>query len=178
MLFRSSYVLIGSYKITDDISTYIKYTTGYNGGGFNARASTLSSFTTPFAEEKVKSWELGFKSEWMENRLRLNAAVFTNDYTDIQIAQFEAGTGGASSRIVNAGSGTYQGFELELVAAPIDGLTIEGSYGYLDAQYDEYLARNPATNQLEDISGVTTVTQAPKNSANLGVQYEIGRAHV
>ena len=64
---------------------------------FNARASTLGSFTTPFAEEDVKSWELGLKSEWMDNRLRLNAAVFTNDYTDIQIAQFEAGSGGASS---------------------------------------------------------------------------------
>jgi len=44
-------------------------------------------------------------AEWLDNRVRFNAAVFTNDYTDIQIAQFEAGSGGASSRIVNAGQG-------------------------------------------------------------------------
>jgi iron complex outermembrane receptor protein len=169
---NTSYVVVGNYKITDDVSTYLKYSTGYNGGGFNARASTLGSFTTPFAEEEVESWELGMKSEWWENRLRVNAAVFTNDYTDIQIAQFEAGSGGASSRIVNAGAGTYQGLELEVVLVPVDGLTIEASYGYLDAEYDEFLARNPATNQLEDISGITTVTQAPENSANVGVQYD------
>ena len=169
---NTSYVVVANYKITDDVSTYLKYSTGYNGGGFNARASTLSSFTTPFAEEEIESWELGLKSEWWDNRLRVNGAIFTNDYTDIQIAQFEAGAGGASSKIVNAGAGTYEGFELEIVAAPIDGLTIEASYGYLDAQYDEFLARNPATDQLEDISGVTTVTQAPKNSGNVGVQYD------
>ena len=59
VLCEASYVVIGNYKITDDVSTYLKYSTGYNGGGFNARASTLTSFTTPFAEEEVESWELG-----------------------------------------------------------------------------------------------------------------------
>ncbi|MFN9945080.1 MAG: TonB-dependent receptor, partial [bacterium] len=88
------------------------------------------------------------------------------------MAQFEAGTGGASSRIVNAGAGTYEGLELELVLVPVDGLTIDAAYGYLDAQFDEYLARNPATNNLEDISDRTTVAQAPENSWNLGVQYD------
>ena len=167
-----SYMLNGNYKFTDDLSVYLTYSTGYNGGGFNARASTIASFTTPFEEEEVEVWELGMKSEWWDNRVRFNAAVFTNDYTDVQIAQFEAGSGGASSRIVNAGQATYQGLELELVVVPVDGLTIDGSYGYLDAEFDEYLALNPATNKLEDISDVTTVAQAPENSWNLGVQYD------
>ena len=167
-----SYLAIGNYAITDDISVYLTYATGYNGGGFNARASNIPSFQTPFAEEEVETWELGIKSELLDNRLRLNVAVFTNDYTDIQIAQFEAGTGGASSRIVNAGAGTYQGIEFDIVMVPVDGLTIDLTYGYLDAEFDEYMALNPATNMLEDISNVTTVQQAPENSAALGVQYD------
>ena len=82
------------------------------------------------------------------------------------------GTGGASSRIVNAGQGTYEGFEFDLVVVPVDGLSIDATYGYLDAEFDEYLARNPATNQLVDISDNTTVAQAPENTASLGVQYD------
>ena len=167
-----SYKANVNYAITDDMSVYLTYATGYNGGGFNARASNLASFTTPFEEEEVETWELGLKSEWLDNRVRFNAAVFTNDYTDIQIAQFEAGSGGASSRIVNAGQGTYQGVEFDIVVVPVEGLTIDATYGYLDAEFDEYEARNPVTNQLEDISGVTTPAQTPENSASLGVQYD------
>ncbi|MBK7521743.1 MAG: TonB-dependent receptor [Gammaproteobacteria bacterium] len=167
-----SYLVNGNYAITDDINVYLSYATGYNSGGFNARASNLPSFQTPYDKEEVETWELGLKSELLDNRLRLNVALFTNDYTDIQINQFEAGTGGASSRIVNAGAGTYRGIEFDIAMVPLEGLTIDLTYGYLDAEFDEYLALNPATNMLEDISNVTTVNQAPENSASLGVQYD------
>ena len=60
----------------------------------------------------------------------------------------------------------------DVAMVPVDGLTIDLTYGYLDAQFDEYMALNPATNMLEDISNVTTVQQAPENSAALGVQYD------
>ncbi len=167
-----SYMANTRYALSDDVSVYLTFATGYNGGGFNARASTAESFQTPYAEEEVETWELGLKSDLMDNRVRLNAAVFINDYTDIQISQFEAGAGGASSNIVNAGEGTFKGIEFDVTVVPVDGLTIEATYGYLEAEFDEYLDRNPATNLLEDISGRTTVAQAPENTASLGVQYD------
>ncbi len=167
-----SYLVNGNYAITEDVAVYLSYTTGYNAGGFNARATNVASFRTPYAEEEVETWELGVKSEFFDNRLRFNAAIFDNDYTDIQINQFEAGTGGASSRIVNAGAGTYRGVEFDIVAVPFEGLTLDLSYGYLDAEFDEYLARNPVTNQLDDISDRTTVGQAPESTASLGLQYD------
>lgn len=167
-----SYLLNGSYSITDDVSMYLTYATGYNSGGFNARATNLPSFRTPFDEEKVKTVELGLKSALLDNRLRLNVAVFNTDYTDIQISQFEAGSGGASSRMVNAGSATYRGIEFDITMVPVDGLTIDLTYGYLDTKFDEYMARNPQSNLLEDISHVTTVPLAPENTASLGVQYD------
>lgn len=167
-----SYFLNGRYAITDSIGAYLSYATGYNGGGFNARATSAASFQAPFDREKVKTWELGLKSELFDKRLRLNIAIFTNDYKDIQIAQFEAGTGGASTRIVNAGSGTYRGIEFDVTAVPVDGFTVDFSYGYLNAKYDEYMAINPETDTLQDISARTTVANAPKNTAALGMQYD------
>src|SRR5690606_26128025 len=139
-------VLNLSYQITANANVYAKYTTGYNGGGFNARSSSVTSFTSPFDKEEVETIELGLKSEWFERRLRFNVAVFRNDYTDIQISAFEAGSGGASSLVVNAGEGVYQGIEFDITAVLIEGLTIDFTYGYLDAEFKEYLQRDPVTN--------------------------------
>jgi len=161
-----------TYRFTDDISVYGKFTQGFNGGGYNARAGSPDGFVQPTDEETVNSYELGLKSELLDRRVRLNVALFINDYTDIQITQFEAGTGGASSVIVNAGEGTYQGIEIDLVAIPVEGLTLDLNYGYLDAEFDSYDGVNPVTNQIEDLSDITTVPYAPENTAALGVQYD------
>ncbi|MBN7796829.1 TonB-dependent receptor [Parahaliea mediterranea] len=167
-----SYLFTVNYAVTDSANVYATYSTGYNSGAFNSRASTISAWENPVDEEELFSWELGLKSDWLDSRLRFNAALFYNDYQDIQVTQFEAGSGGASSRVVNAGEATFQGLELELTALLTRGLLLELTYGYLDAEFDEYLARNPATDMEEDIADVTTVTRAPENSGNLGLQYE------
>ena len=167
-----SYLLTLNYVLSDYANVYGTYSTGFNSGGFNSRAASTASWQAPYEEEEVKSFELGLKSDWMDGRLRLNAALFYNDYSDIQVTQFEAGTGGASSRIVNAGQATYQGLELEITALITDGLLMELSYGYLDAEYDEYIALNPVTDQEEDISDVTTPARAPEHSGALGLQYD------
>ena len=99
-------------------------------------------------------------------------ALFRNEYTDAQVAVFKAGEGGASSAIVNAGAETIQGIEFDVVAVPVDGLTIDFTYGYLDAKFDEYMSYNASTGRLENIARNTTVPQAPKNSASIGVQYD------
>jgi iron complex outermembrane recepter protein len=167
-----TYMANGTYQFTEDVGVYLKYSTGYNSGGFNGRSSSVAAFQTPYSEEEVETWELGLKSQWFENRLRANAALFTNDFTDIQLQQFEAGAGGGSSRTVNAGKSTFRGFELDLVAIPVEGLTIDLTYGYLDADFDEYMQRNPGTNLLEDLSNQATVPYAPENTASMGVQYD------
>lgn len=166
-----SYLLRANYAVRDGVYVYGSVSTGYNSGGFNARAGSVSAWESVVDEETVTSWELGMKSEWLDNRLRANVAIFYNDYEDIQLAVFEAGTGGASSRLVNAGAATYQGIELDLTALLAEGLTLDFTYGFLDAEFDEYLALNPATNQEEDISDISTVTRAPDHTASLNLNY-------
>ncbi|MEP5763226.1 MAG: TonB-dependent receptor [Halieaceae bacterium] len=169
---NTSYLATLSYAVNDDMNVYATYSTGYNAGGFNARAATEPSWENPVDEETIDAWEIGMKAEWWNNRLRTNIAAFYNKFDDIQIAQFEAGSGGASSRLVNAGKATYQGIELDMVAVLADGLVMDLTYGYLDADFDEYLARDPATDQEVDISNVTTVARTPENTANIGLQYD------
>lgn len=167
-----SYLFTLNYAVTDSANLYATYSTGYNSGAFNSRASTVSAWEDAVDEEELFSYEVGLKSDWLDSRLRFNAALFYNDYQDIQVTQFEAGSGGASSRVVNAGEATFQGLELELTALLTQGLLMEVTYGYLDAEFDEYLARNPATDMEEDIADVTTVTRAPENSGTVSLQYD------
>ncbi len=167
-----SYLVNLNWSVNEDMNLYATYSTGYNAGGFNARASTVSSWEDQVDEEEVDSYELGMKADWLDKRLRTNVAVFYNEFDDIQIAQFEAGSGGASSQLVNAGEATYWGVELDLVAILAEGLVMDLTYGYLDADYDEYLARDPATDLEIDISNVTTVGRAPEHSGNIGLQYD------
>ncbi len=167
-----SYLLTLQYSVSDDLNIYFTNSTGYNSGGFNARAGSLSAWESTIQEETIDSFEFGIKSDWWNQRLRANIAIFYNEYDDIQIAQFEAGSGGASSRIVNAGAATYQGIELDLVVLLTEGLMLDLTYGYLDAEFDEYLARDPVTDQEVDISNITTVPRAPEHTANLGLQYD------
>ena len=168
-----SYLLNVNWAVNDDMNVYGTWSTGYNAGGFNARAASLSGWNEQVDEEEISAFELGLKAEWLDGRLRTNVAAFYNDYTDIQIAQFEAGSGGASSRLVNAGEATYSGFELDLVAVPMQGLVVDATYGYLDAEFEEYLVLNTDTNMQVDISGNTTVPRTPENTFSLGVQYDI-----
>lgn len=165
------------YDLAPDKMVYAKYTTSFNSGMFNARASIPDVFLTPVDPEDVAAIEVGLKSEWLDNRLRLNIAAFQNTYEDIQVAQFEAGTGGAVQRILNAGEGTYRGIEVDMTFMPVESLRIDLTYGYLDAQYDEYNQRNPATDMIEDISDRVSVPFAPKNTASLTTRYDFPRAH-
>lgn len=128
-----------SYQWAKDIATYFTASTGYRSGGFNPRATNEAAFQTPFDEEEITSLELGWKTEWFDNRLRFNGAIFYLDYTDRQVAQFEAGSGGASTTIVNAGEQAVDGFEIDLVAVPVEGVTAMLSYGYNHAVFKEFV---------------------------------------
>lgn len=128
-----------SYQWTPDINTYFTASSAFRSGGYNARATTVSSFTRPADEEEIVAFELGLKSELWDRRVRLNTALFHMDYTDRQVAQFEAGSGGASTRVVNAGESTATGIEVDLTLMPVEGLMLQANYGYLKIDFDTFV---------------------------------------
>jgi len=167
-----------SWKVRDGINTYFKVATAYRAGGFNARATTVASFLSPVDAETVLAYELGLKSEFWERRARLNVALFDMDYKDRQVKQFEAGTGGASQRFVNAGESSARGVELDFTVLPVEGLELRLSYGYLDVKYDEYITAisNPVTGLgtgvTADVSGTaSTLVHAPKHTGAASAEY-------
>ena len=159
--------LIIAYDITSDVNAYAKAVKGYKTGGFNVRATSIERFNDGFSEENLTSYELGIKSQWWDNRVRLNAAVFQADYKDIQV-NVQTGSSPRETDVFNAGKARINGFEMDANARLTEGLTVGVNYAYLDASYRKI--NDPRTGQ--NIANRFYFVEAPHNSYSANVQYE------
>ncbi|TFW31482.1 TonB-dependent receptor domain-containing protein [Duganella callida] len=126
-----------SWQARSNLMTYASATRGFTAGGFNGDASTAAIFSRPFDPEKVSSYEAGVKSQWLNNRLRLNLAVYKMTYTDKQELVNNALT--SVLTIVNAGKATVKGGELELAYKPANWLDLSAGYSRLNGVYDSFV---------------------------------------
>jgi iron complex outermembrane receptor protein len=116
---------------SDRVMAYASWSKGYKTGGWTTRYTTPQLTAADYQPEKATTWEVGVKSTLLDRHLQLNAAAFTTKYTGIQL-NYQVGT---SPTIDNVGDARIKGFEVEMVAVPVDALTINASVGYLDAYY-------------------------------------------
>ena len=114
-----------------DVMLYGTWSRGYKTGGWTTRLSNPLPAAPTFGPEKAESFEIGIKSELLDRHLRINAAGFTTKYDGIQLNQQI----GVSPTVANLGIARISGFEVEVVAAPGGGFTLDGSIGYIDAHY-------------------------------------------
>ena len=169
---RFTWDVMGRYEFTPDVSVYARVASGYRSGGFNASDPALPGTTTvpSFAEETVMSYELGLKSELFDNRLRLNIAGYYNTYDDLAIVvPTLTGTGTFQSRVTNAGKVEYMGIEADFVASLSDNFSLDGSVGYVDVQFEEFLAGQPVNpaDPIGNIADFSVPTYTSPFTANL-----------
>lgn len=159
------------YQWTPGFMTYLQYSTGFRGGGTNIRPFSLDQLVN-FGTERVNATEVGVKTNLAENRLRINGAVFFNEYDDII---FTNQTGTAQSPNLNLtptniGNADIVGAEVE-IAALFGGLQVDLAASYLDFEFQS-VGNSAAIN----IGGVTVNNKSPhtpESKLNLGVQYAI-----
>lgn len=128
-----------SYQFRPGIYGYGSISEGFDAGGFNNRASSLAT-ALPYNQEKVTTYELGFRTDSFHDRLRLNPTIFYNDYSGLQetAAVISPITNAFVSVRANAGKAHTEGFELESNLEPVKGLTFTGSAAYLDTLFDSF----------------------------------------
>lgn len=163
-----SYELIGEYALQDDANIYLKYSEAYKSGGYNTREPVEEIFQLGFGQEKVSSWELGIKSEWLDRRLRLNGDVFYSSYTDIQL-QFKLPGALTDARVVNAGEAEMKGLELDMDFLATPDVLLRISYAWLDADITEAL--DPLTGA--DVTDDFTFSSAPEHSLTAMLDWTI-----
>ena len=166
------------YHVTSDLMAYARYAKGYKSGGWNADFVSSAPGQAPpaipslrFEAENAETFELGFKSSWFDRRLTLNGSVFQTNFNNLQVAQFfgiNIDSGNPLAVTANAGKARIKGFELEASAVPVDGLTISGGVGFLDATYLDFdnVDGRGASADGRPMQGV------PKWTGNASIQYE------
>lgn len=122
---------------TENALIYAKLTRGFKSGGVFGGFPTEPDTVNAADEETVWAYELGFKSEWLDNSLRLNGALYYYDYADVQgYAQVLSSlTNTPLLKYTNVGDAEHTGAELEMLWLPnIEGLSLSGSISWLDAE--------------------------------------------
>lgn len=129
-----------SYYLTPETSVYGTISKGFKAGGVQIGSSLEENAYDP---ETLWSYEAGVKSEFLEGRARLNAAVFYSDWTDMQASFVVAAVDDDgniifNSGIQNAAEARNYGAEAEITALLTENLIVSFGAGYLDAQFEKF----------------------------------------
>lgn len=168
-----------TWEPSDALTLYTSYGRGFKSGGFDMRGDAVLTPNTVngYDPEFVDTYEVGFHSNWFDGRLNLSGAVFTSEYTDMQITRQETTlSGGIASFVDNAASATINGAELEGSWSFTEALSANFAVGYIDAAFDEYnsVALNPApppTTIPVDLSDLADFQNTPEMTAALSFTY-------
>ena len=151
-----------SYNINDDSMAYLSYAEGFKSGGFFGRLADYRIDTT-YDPEYVDTYELGYRSTWLDGRAIANATMFYSDYDD---KQEEVIFEGGNTTVQNASSVEMFGVELEGQLQITSAWSVQTAIGYLDSEYDEFEYGG------EDVSDLN-LRNAPDWTFSAGTSYFI-----
>ncbi|MEZ5564994.1 MAG: TonB-dependent receptor [Gammaproteobacteria bacterium] len=134
-----------SWSVSDTINTYLSYAIAEKPGGFSTLgigSSGLNRELLEFEPEKLNVYEIGAKTEWLDQSLIVNTAFFFQDYTDKQtlVSVLNAAGDRIVNKLENIDGAEVYGAEIDVSWAPATPFLggnwrLNGSYTYLDAQY-------------------------------------------
>ena len=135
-----------NYQLTDNFMLYGSVSTGFKSGGFNGSFLNtqvppdpvqVALQLLPIKPESVTAFEIGEKASFNDGRLIFDASLFYNDYRDEQVfVLVPLGPLVAVNDLVNAKKAHMQGADIEIIAKPLDSLTLTANVGLLDAKID------------------------------------------
>ena len=167
-----------NYHFTGDILAYASVATGFKSGGFNgsflsADPAEIAKQLQPIKPEHVTAYELGFKSSLLDGDMIFNAALFYNNYKDMQVFSLinSPTPGNPPVNILdNAPKAHTQGAEFHIIYQPVTNFTATVNVGYLETRLDEYsVALAPGA---PDYSG-NVLPVAPRWSNSTILDYKV-----
>jgi len=170
------YRAVIAYKINPDVMTYAQFATGHKGGGISPRPYNTAQIR-PFGAETLRSYELGFKADLLDRRVRLNGAAFYMEYLGYQGTpdycidengdRVDDMLRGLCGQILNLADAKVKGFELEAFIEPVDGFNIDASLSLTDFTFGK---------PVYDTTSVVEGASRPGIGEwkwSIGAQYEI-----
>lgn len=166
-------------QINNDMMVYGSYSRGFKSGVYNLFGGPLPAVDP----EILDAYEVGFKSELLDGRVRLNGAAYYYEYDNLQLSYQIEG----AAVLINAANAEIQGVDLELQAALSDSFELNANLGWNDSEFIDFPLAEittrrgtgdcPADNPTPNCSKVgnakgNTLPRAPELTASIGVSYE------
>jgi outer membrane receptor protein involved in Fe transport len=131
------------YRLDDATLFYGNVSRGFKAGSFPSLTASTFAQLIPVTQEELTAYELGAKTQFLDRRVQLNAAVFYYDYKDKQIEGKERDPLFAILDILtNVPKSRVLGAEADLTVLPTTGLSVTASATYLDSRIQEYTGVN------------------------------------
>ena len=160
------------WNVDDNTLMYFSATSGYRSGGYNL---VFFSETAAYDPEELLAWEIGYKSQFMDDTVQLNASAYFYDYETIHTVVTEVSAiGGTTNSVQEAPGAEIMGVEAELLWLATDQLTLGGNFSYTPSEYTEDLFAKdtagfdspdslyPGQNQKKNIKG-NQILQVPES---------------
>ncbi len=180
-----------SYQLTRDVLFYFTASQGYRVGNSNGVAPCPDPLPVnqivcalpnelTYQPDKTNNYEIGAKTQWFRRRLTFNAALYTIDWSDPQVAS--ATQNGLQPITVNGAGARTRGFELLLAARPTERLSLRATYAYTEPELtDETLNLVPfitapgfqSTLQYQNGEPGDRLPGSPHNSGSGYIEYAL-----
>ena len=173
-----------SWKVTDDVLLYYTWSQGFRPGGFNRGSTQFTTatytFKTPpsFTPDTLVNNEIGFKTQWADHRFEFNGAVYQEDWKNIQVELFLPADFGNLSFVANGPNYRVRGVEMEAIARPVRGLSVNASAAWnssdqVNVAYLNDVNGNPITSVRAFGDPGVPLALSPALQANLRIRYEM-----
>ncbi len=135
-----------NYYVTDDISVFASYKEGFKSGGVDNSALPTAALNPAvnggdfgfliYESEESDGFEVGMKGHFLDSALRVNATVFTYEYSDLQVQLFDSTT--IQFQTFNASALETEGVEFDFTwLTEIEGLSVRGAWAFTQTEYSE-----------------------------------------
>jgi outer membrane receptor protein involved in Fe transport len=135
------------WDVNDEILIYVSATSGYRSGGYNL---VFFSNTADYDPEELIAYEIGYKTQFLDNTLQVNGSFYLYDYDNIHTVATEVTSlGGTSTSVLEADGAKVLGIESEVLWLATDNLTVGGNVSFTPSEYTaDLLILDPARSEI------------------------------
>ncbi len=182
---QASWEVSANFAVSDESSLYARFANGFRAQTIQGRDVAFLESPTTAKPETINSFEVGYKADLFDNRLRLNLGVFSYEVDDMQLSIIGGATN--TNQVVNSDKGEAVGFELDAQWLVTDNLLVSFGTSYNDTELkDPNLFTAPCGSglctSLDSVNpgnpGQVSVNgnpfpRAPETTHNLSLRYSV-----